>query len=383
MNLDEELRAVLETQADRCVVPPPDLEGLRAGGLRRRRHRRGVNLVAMTGAVVLALVGGTAIWNTQTEDRSIGVTDTPEPPRGAEALHFYDIGTGDRSPAQGYASDAEYRFSPDGSRVACSGSCFGTTRPLVVADSDDGDLVELHVPPGVDNEGQPFDALPAGIRWSPDGSQLVYTLVAGLQYSNIQDLYVHDIATDETSRIVDFGLQERAFYHLGGLDVSPDGGTVVYSRPRMPAPCPEPYPQSPCTEPTDFDLWSVPITGGEPTLVLRDAGEPGYLADGQRIAFVEVGHAYFDGASIVVYANGTRQTLAANPRANEMQMSPDRSKSLFVTTSGITIVDVATGDTSPLYGNTAAWVGDDRLLIGCIPRSSAPGEEPTVDTCSP
>jgi Tol biopolymer transport system component len=383
MNLDDELRVVLAKQADACVAPPPDLEGLRTGGLRRRRRRRGINLLAATAAVVLAVVGATAIWNAQPENRSPGFTSTPEPPRGAEALHFYDLGTGDRSPAEGYSPEADYWFSPDGRRVACSGSCFGRTRPLVVADADGSDLVELHVPSGVDNAGRPFDALPAGVRWSADGSQLVYTLTTGEQYgSNIQDLFVHDIVRDETRRIVDFGLEERSFYGLGGIDVSPDGSTVVYSRPRMPAPCDEPEPEVPCTQPTDFDLWSVPIAGGDPILVLRDAGAPGYLADGQGIAFVEVGSAYYDGASIAIYDDGTRRTLAPNPQANEMLMSPDRSKILFLTGSGIRIVDVATGDTSQIFGNTATWAGDDRLLMGCIPSARAPDEQATVDSCS-
>jgi Tol biopolymer transport system component len=263
------------------------------------------------------------------------------------------------------------------------GHCFGKTGPLYVADVDGSDLVELRVPSGVDNSGKPFDAEPVGVKWSPDGTTLLYTLTAGLPFSNMQDLFLHDVASDETGTLVDFGLQDTSFYGLGGFDFSPDGGTVIYSRPRQPAPCGEPNPEFPCTEPTNFDLWSVPITGGDPTLVLRDAGVPGYLADGQEIAFVEVGMYAEDGGSISIVANGDRRSLASTlPDLWAMEMSPDRSQILYRSGEGIAVVDVATGDTSRVYGNYATWFGDDRLLVGCVPNAPAPDEEPTVDTCS-
>jgi hypothetical protein len=390
MSLDRELRAVLAERAERCEVPVPDFHALRAGGMARRRRHRRRSVVAAAAAAVVVAVGGLAAWQAQTDPRSDGIannedrTETYPGPYVSPPLYWLDLDTGERTPADAFSTDAEYSFSPDGTRVACSGHCFGNTGPLYVADADGSDPVELQVPSGVDNSGKPWDAEPVGVKWSPDGTTLLYTLTTGGPGgSNIQDLVLHDIASDETGPLVDFGLQDTSFYGLGGFDFSPDGGSVLYSRPRQPAPCGEPDPVAPCSERTDFDLWSVPISGGDPTLVLRDAGVPGYLADGHRIAFVEVGTHAWNGGSLSIAANGVRRTLFEPLGVVwEMSMSPDRSQILVLSGAGIAVVDVATGETSRVYGNSAAWAGDDRLLMGCVPQAPSPDEEPTVDTCS-
>jgi hypothetical protein len=77
MSMEQHLRDVLAEQAERCFVPPPDVNAMLAGGTtRRRRSRRRITLAAAA-AVVLATVSGVAAWNTQMENRSGGVTDQP------------------------------------------------------------------------------------------------------------------------------------------------------------------------------------------------------------------------------------------------------------------------------------------------------------------
>lgn len=58
----------------------------------------------------------------------------------------------------------------------------------------------------------------------------------------------------------------------GGADysVSPDGGSVFFHLPRDWSPADE------------WDVWSVPVTGGEPTLVLQEAAFPLPFPDGAR-----------------------------------------------------------------------------------------------------
>jgi dipeptidyl aminopeptidase/acylaminoacyl peptidase len=341
--------------------------------------------VAALAAVVLAAVGGIAAWNTQSDERSDDVVNNPDrvgrDGRGA-TLYFLDLDTGRRTVADGF-TDATYAFSPDGSRVACSGRCFGTEGALLVANADGSDVVRLDVRSAVDNDGNPLVAEPEGFKWSPDGTRLLYQSGAGESYSNQQDLILHDVASNEASVLVEFGPHDKSFYGLGGFDFSPDGNHVLYSRPRRDAPCTEPDPEFPCTEHTDFDLWSVPTAGGDPTLVLRDAGVPGYLADGQGIVFVDVGSNAWNGGSISIFADGVRTTLAETPlNVWMMEMAPDRSQVLYLSDEGISVVDVATGEVSSVYGNLATWAGDDRLLVACVPTARAPGEEPTVDSCS-
>jgi hypothetical protein len=77
MSMEQHLRDVLTEQAERCLVPPPDVNGMLAGGTTRRRRSRRTTFAAAATAVLLATVGGVAALNTQMEDRSGGVTDQP------------------------------------------------------------------------------------------------------------------------------------------------------------------------------------------------------------------------------------------------------------------------------------------------------------------
>jgi Tol biopolymer transport system component len=389
MSLEQQVRDVLAERAERSAVPLPDIHALTTGGLSRRRRRRTrLTMVSAAAAAVLVVAGGIVAWSAQNEDRSTNITNTPDQPKSVGKLYFLDLDTGERTPAADeFVSMDEVTFSPDGKRVACYGDCFGTSG-FVVANADGSDLVELHSPPAVDNRGKALDGSePDQVTWSPDGTTLLYTVVHGSPYSNIQDVFLHDTASDETSTLIDFGLQDRSYYGLAaGLDFSPDGSTVLYSLPRRPFACPEPNPEFPCAEHENWDLWSVPVTGGEPSPVLRNATLPAYLADGRSIAFAKPLYAAYGGSSIEIVTDGHRRTLAPAEAFDDfiwdLRPSPDRSKLLGSTGSGVYVVDVATGDVSHLYANQAVWAGDDRLLIGCIPNAPAPSEEPTVDTCS-
>jgi hypothetical protein len=382
MSLEQELREMLTEQAERPPAPPMDVYAVMAGGATRRRQHRVRVAVGGAAMVVVAMIGG---WSTQTDGRSDGVVNHPDRARDDRdaTLYFLDLDTGRRTVADGF-TDAIYAFTPDGSRVACSGRCFGTEGALLVADADGSDVVRLDVPPIIGHEGNPLVTEPQGLKWSPDGTRLVYQPIAGeSSYRDPPDLVLHDVATNEPTVLVDLGPRDRSFYALGGFDFSPDGTSVLYSRPRRGAPCAEPDPEVPCTEHTDFDLWSVPAEGGNSTLVLRDAGVPGYLADGRGIVYHDVGSHAWDGRAISIYAAGVRRTLAETPLGVWwMEMSPDRSKVLYASQGGVSVLDVATGETSSVYGNTAAWAGDNRLLIACVPSAPAPDEEPTVDSCS-
>jgi len=274
MSLEQQLREVLTEQAEQCPAPPLDMYAVMAGGTMRRRQHR-VRVTVGVAAAVVAMIGGIAAWNTQTDGQSDGVVNHPDRVGrdGRDAtLYFLDLDTGRRTVADGF-TDAIYAFTPDGSKVACSGRCFGTEGALLVADTDGSDVVRLDVPPIIDHEGNPLVTEPQGLKWSPDGTRLVYQPVAGeSSYRDPADLILHDVASNEPTVLVDLGPRDRSFYGLGGFDFSPDGTSVLYSRPRRGAPCAEPDPEFPCTEHTGFDLWSVPAGGGDSTLVLRDAG---------------------------------------------------------------------------------------------------------------
>jgi hypothetical protein len=77
MSLEQDLRDVLTEQAERCLVPPPDVNAMLAGGTTRRRRSRRRTTFAAAAAVVLATVGGVTLWNTPMENRLDGVTVPP------------------------------------------------------------------------------------------------------------------------------------------------------------------------------------------------------------------------------------------------------------------------------------------------------------------
>jgi Tol biopolymer transport system component len=85
------------------------------------------------------------------------------------------------------------------------------------------------------------DALDEGEpAWSPDGTKLAY--VVG------RAIYIHDLTSGATREIVD-GIEPT---------FSPDGRWLAAARVRG-------------TEP---EVWLVPLTGGEPVLLARDARLP-------------------------------------------------------------------------------------------------------------
>src|SRR5690606_23251966 len=59
MNLDEQLRAALDLEAEMCAAPPPDLEGRIAGGRTRRRRR---NAALFGGGVLAVVLAGGAVY---------------------------------------------------------------------------------------------------------------------------------------------------------------------------------------------------------------------------------------------------------------------------------------------------------------------------------
>jgi Tol biopolymer transport system component len=316
---------------------------------RKRRNRR-IGTAAL--ALILAAVAagglvrtfgstGTQPANNHTASTCYGQSTTHCP-------YFLDLRTGERSQATGSLVSKDlvnpwYVFSPDGERVAyniCSEGPCGRRDKILVADADGTKAVTL-----LSSGGH-------GIVWSPDGTKLLY-LAAG----NPPLLYVHDFATGRTTRLLDptsarwirFG-NPNVDIGPNDADFSPDGRTVIFCRPRTPS------------ANATWDAWAVPVTGGTPTLVLRNAQWAGYLADGKRIAFVPSKAERISIAS----PGGLRRTLVKTPGHSwPMSISPDRTKIVYESASGTHVVDVATGEASLVAadGQLAWWAGNDTLFV--------------------
>ena len=373
MSLDQELRSVLQQAADRCETREPDFDALIAGG-RVVRHRQQVGRAVAGAAVaaVLAAGSGIVVWNAQTANRSGLPADTnPSWYRSPTQTisgqidpkvmpFFLDLSTGKQTPVpSGLAPDGVgmagmnvhpvYDVSPDGRRVTfntChSGSCSSADK-LFVANLDGSDLREIQLPEYSD-----------GYRpeWSPDGTKLVYQLRNG-SYTDVGNLVIQDVVTGRRNQITDLELTASWWFLYPSF--SPDGQNVIFQLPRS------------GSGETIWDAWSVPITGGEPTLVQRNATLPVYLPEGKGIAFVE-SLTTGGGSSIqIADAQGYRRTLVeANKSISWLTVSPDGTRIAYRHGGSINVVEVSTGESSKVaVGEAVEWVDDGTLLVSPAPR---------------
>ncbi len=153
-----------------------------------------------------------------------------------------------------------------------------------------------------------------------------------------------------------------------GPSFSPDGETVLFQRPEA----------NYIDQPTNFrnqswGVWAVPVTGGRPELVLRDAVGARLSPDGRRIVYFKVSPgedpvaadmwlADADGTDAQRLVRGNLQTLSA-------EWSPDGTKIAYARMggrSGTYVLDVTTGETSKVLDDAyfPEWVDDHTLIVG-------------------
>ena len=180
--------------------------------------------------------------------------------------------------------------------------------------------------------------------------ELVYQARQG-GVADVGDLYLHDLATGERTRLTDLHLELPMWWPVVA-DFSPDGERVAYSVPRT------------AKLETAWDVWEVPVAGGEPTRLFQNADAPQYLADG-RIAFFRPG-ADDDSPDTLVAAapGGEPQVLVEYQAEDGTAASPDGTRIAYVDNSVLHLLDLASGESETLAdADRFAWVGDDRLLV--------------------
>ncbi|HEX5951209.1 MAG TPA: hypothetical protein VFZ96_09410 [Actinomycetota bacterium] len=265
-----------------------------------------------------------------------------------------DLSTGKTTPLhQSLVGGWSYPVTPDGTKFAYSkGACLSCTRPaeLYVADVDGTGMRKVATPGDI-------DAL--GPSWSPDGSVLVYQGSGGL--NEVGDLFVVDLANEEVRRITDLGPRRLSRFFLSP-SFSPDGETVLFQLPRG-------SDANTSDVETRWDLWSVPVAGGEPTLVRRDAAMGVYSPDGSTLAYLDALRASVGGGFRshlwLADADGSDPRLFLVGEFAFLRWSPDGTRVAYGGNGKIHVVDVATGQPSYVAdGVTAEWLDRDTLVVG-------------------
>jgi Tol biopolymer transport system component len=325
----------------------------------RRLRRAGRNRKLGTYALVAALAAGAVVvvQNVRDDDperivpadRNESVAPPGDPGSG---FNLYDLDTGDMTSTGIRATSSAVDVSPDGTKIAYVDSPSGTGDTVHVANVDGSNIQEFARTNLAGDAKAP--------RWSPDGTKVVFQ---GRPSSGgrIGNIYVLDVTTGRVEQITDLEQVTAGVWWMAPT-FSSDGQTVFFNEPRRAGIGADDIGQG-------WDLWSVPASGGEPTLVRRNAFMADVSPTGDAIAYIEArsGDAGFEtGGVYVARPDGTdARKIAGGPSAEFPRWSPEGSKIAYSADGEVHIIDVETGDIDDEVGafSWPEWVDADTLMI--------------------
>ena len=361
-----DIREVYEMITKHKPAAPGALVRLQRRQVRTARNRR-IGGYAVGAVFVAAVVIG-AILVTQQGENQTTPAERPPAPGAASGPFLLDLHTpsgqrsygpvspGEKTPLPGnLAGGYAYVASPDGTRVAYGSSRGGgcSAGGLTIANIDGT---------GVQTFDPPEDQIYCAPRWSPDGSMLIYQGRADSETS-VGNLFLLDVSTGRTTQVTDLELSDAWWWFLFP-SFSLDGESVIYHFPRT------------ASQRTQWDVWSVPVTGGEPTLRLRNASfpmlNPTPGPDGDSIKFLVPGPIDFAGQRLMTGRPDPRSDLRsvileANASIWWPTQSPDGNRIAYQDGGSIFVVDAfisGSGEPSKVAeGETAEWLDNDTLIV--------------------
>jgi WD40-like Beta Propeller Repeat len=255
----------------------------------------------------------------------------------ATADYIIDMDTGEMTllpAAIRSLAPSQYAVSPSGSMVAFLAPDDDGGFQLFTAGIDGADIRQITQRPN--EAGSP--------AWSPDGSMVAY--------ADSEGLFVLDVASGESTQIPSV----LGTHYDGGIQFTPDGSSILYSS-------------------DDYQLWTVPIKGGNPTVLMGleqgvAAGVGSISPDGSMVTFL--GNRINGPGALRFLADtdsfeprelgGDSQSCGwVNPAG---AWSPDGTRILCTGRNDVHAFDVATGDTPFVAeGKGGAWLDDHTLLV--------------------
>ena len=317
----------------------------------RERHRMSIRC-ARAVAVAVLLVAGACTSAPEGADTTTSPQTASTSTSVRDGAFFLDLATGTQTALSSTSVDDfdsgapfnaghYYVASPDGSRIYWEDTCCSASDVAVEA-SNDGSQGGRVDPTG------PINWYAGG--WSPDGTKFVYQRRDGGS-NDFGNLFVEDMESGQRTRVTDLEKHAEGLWYLAPT-FSADGRNVIFQFPRD------------SSSGATWDLWSVPVTGGEPTLLARNAAQA-TTSEGSTYAFLRPNGEFFTGSRLVIATtDGVRTLVKGTGEIDFPKMSPDGSRIAYGVNNVIYVVDVPTGESSKVAdGRMAAWLDDDTLIV--------------------
>ena len=334
----------------------PDLDAWREQEKLQRRSSRNKKLGAFAVAAAIGLGAVVFVLANQGDpnpDEEVVVSTPSSTTASITDAFLLDLESGDAAQLPDAIDDGTIYSTAGGTLLAYS-RCCASPNPVFVTNVDGSDSRRI-TPEGTDGFGAAL---------SLDGSLLVYQQRNGYG-QGIGNLVVVDLATGDETQVTDLEPMSYGAWFLNP-SFSPDGARIVFQLPRGPDD----------GQGTRWDIWSVPVGGGEARLEVADASMPAYAPDG-RLAYLDAPRGSWSSSRLMVRDadGGTTVLLEIDGDGMEFpRWSPDGtmiavqggdpSIGTMDSSIPISVVDVSTGDVTVVgSGEKPAWLDDDTLLI--------------------